>query len=495
MRQSSFKKGLGSGADATRRHVELKKSSTREQREDKMHKRRVGGKTEGFSTGIGHTDSLPFLISSLSTDIKSLPTLYRILRHPESDYYYESSPLYPEIKGPFLFQTEGPLLWLLSLLDRNVPGGVETLCMVTACFHNISAHQLQGVYVPRLIRLGLVEKLIEICRLSDTVYEHTLEIFSNMCLDNAESRNYIVNSKIMQILPHVLGNWPCINAAAAFMRSIFRSGTDLPPPEPLKEFWQTMTHSVLFEHFPDGESLDAGKAANGFSALINILRCIYLLARESDAYKLALSCDVALLNQLAVYCKAKIHLALLIMVELTHDVSLHAQLATPFIPIFVYCMNTVEPSLIIEGAHGLANLAESPESFPTIAHDQVLASIRMQFEYNEVSIAQDLLRQAVAWIIISAPEPDRVYPRMTAFICRLSDAIVLPGSVNVIIRSLEALELLIRWNKDLVGPICEECEVMTRLNRLQHYGNDEMQERVIHLLDWIDRGTEYMEDE
>jgi len=490
MRQSSFKKGLGTGNDATRRHVELKKTATREQRDEKMQKRRVGGGGgAGFTPGIGHSESIPAMISTLSTDVKSLPILYRILRHPESDFYYEPSPLYPEVKGPFLFPNEKPLLWLLSLVDPKV--SIDTLRIVTGCFYNISGHHLQGVYVPRLIKMGLIDRLLKVYQLDDTVYEYTMEILSNMCLDNAESRNAVVAANVTAA---PLTSWPKINAAAAYLRAIFRSGSDpINWTSALQDFWNKMTHNVLFEHFPDGESVEAGKAANGFSALINILRCIYLLAKESDAYKISIANDGPLLNQLGLYAKKGIHCALLVIVELTRDISLHAQL-TPFIPVFIHCMNTTEPSLIIEGAHGLANLAESPESFPMIVHDQVLASIRMQFEYREVSIAQDLLRQAIAWIIITAPDPDAVYPRMLPFICRLSDAIVFPGSVHVIIRSLEALEHLIKWNKDLVVPICEECEVMSRLNRLQHYGNDDMQEKVMQLLDWIERGTEYMDE-
>ncbi len=493
MRQRDFKKGLGTGEDATRRHAELKKSNTRDQRDEKMQKRRGNGPIPTVSAHF-HPESLPALIASLTLETRSLPTLYQILRHPESDYYYERSKLYPEVKGPFLFDNDTPLQWLMSLLTVGTP--IEALRMVVACFTNISAHNLQGVYVPRLIRLGLVEKLIAVCRVDDTVYEYTLETLSNMCLDNAESRNYVTSSKIMQIVPRAIDNWQCINVGASFMRSIFRSAAngDLPQAEPLKEMWHIFTHNVLFEHFPDGETVGAGKAANGFSALANILRCIHLLARESDNYKVALANDTLLMNQLAVYCKVGNHTALLIMVELTRDLTIHSLLAQRCIPIFVYCMNTTVPGLIIEGAHGLANLAESVESFPMIACDQVLTSIRMQFEYREVSIAQDLLRQALAWIILTAPDKDTIYPRMIPFICRLSDAIVFPGSTTVIMRSLDALEELIRWNKDLIVPVCEECEVMSRLNKLQHYGTDNMQERVMQLMDWIERGTEWMDE-
>ncbi len=83
---------------------------------------------------------------------------------------------------------------------------------------------------------------------------------------------------------------------------------------------------------------------------------------------------------------------------------------------------------------------------------------------------------------------------MIPFICRLSDAIVPSADILVIMRTLDALEELIKWNKDLIVPICEECVVISRLTKFQHYGTDDMQERVSHVLDWIERGVEYMDE-
>jgi hypothetical protein len=489
MRQSSFKKGLGTGEDATRRHVELKRATTKEQRDEKMQKRRVGGTGSG---GAASGSTLPQLISTLSLSVDALPTLYRILHHPESDHYYEPSTMYPEITGPYLFEMDQPLVWLISLLTRNAP--IEMLRIVTGCFYNISAHEKQGTYVPRLIRLGLVERLVDICRLDNTIYEYSVETLSNMCLDNAESRNYVTASGIMHIVSNTMDNWQHINIAATFLRAIFGNGNNLPNSAHVKELWGVLTHKVLFEHFPDGESAAAGKSVNGFSALTNILRCIYFLARESEAYRSALvNDDSPLMNQLIIYCKAGLLAAAHILTELTKDIELHPKL-TSLIPVFVHQMNTREVGLIIEGAHGLANLSESPESFPMICHDHVLQSLRMQFEYREVSAVLSLARQAIAWIIISAPDPDAVFPKMEPFICRMAEALVTPGDNTVIMRTLDALERLVKWNKEQIVPLFEMYDVTAQLTRLQHYGTNAMQERVIQLTDWIETGAEYMSE-
>ena len=468
MRQSSFKKGLGTSEDATKRHVDMKRNTTKEQRQEKIQKKRNAGSAAAATTPIV---SIPEAIQSLSFNVDCLPQLHQILRLDAADRYFSQSPLYPEITGPYLFTTDKPFYWLMSLLKHP---SIEIVKLVTSCFCNISAHEEDGIYVPRLIKLGLVERLLEILNIDPPTILATL---SNMCRDNVESRDYIVSSAIIGRISSI-GEQHLFHIVDLFC-AIFKYRDYLPNAQLVKPLFQIMTHDVLFGHFPETPSDRADR-----QILNRILIAVFKVVAASDDYKAELVDDGPLMNQL---CRYNTIEAAKILSELTQDRFLHPKL-TSLIPKFTYFLNMPDADLKIEGALGLANLAESEASFPLIVSDPVMHSIRMQFENVEISPVLHTLYYTLAWMAISGAQE-----QMIPFICRLSDALILPES-TLVQRTIVGIGQLLKWDKDRVLPVLEECEGMTRLNRLINHRNENIQELVIQLMEWIDNGTEFMED-
>ncbi len=485
MSERKFKKNLGTLEDVTRRHTEAKRKDTKDLRNAKIQKKRTEPSVA--------RDNVPDLIKSLSFNIESLPILYGILSS-QSEQYYAPCEMFPEFKGPFLFENDKPIMWIASLLkDANV----QTVQLATGCLVNISAHSKQLVWVGKIIpHLPILYRLLE-SHPDARVRENIIFILSNMCLDNVQTRNIITSSE--QLAPIICknvasGNWSIIAAAASLLKGIFIH-RDVAPTSMIP-LWNVMVHDIVISHFP------AQELTHNVPILLDIILSIFNLVRYSDDYKKVIISDGPLISRICEYCRHESQattLATQIVSRLSDLQEIHGALVKGgMIQLYVHMLNVPNPIIKIQGATGLANLAESVESFPLIHSQQVLHAIRMQFEYVDVSPVLEQLYYLINSIVLTSAKNDleaSVYPLMLPFVCRLSDALVLLGQNNLVILSIESLKWMLKWDKQSVLDSMEDSEALSRLDRLANHGNPTIQRESSQLMEWVESGADFMEEE
>ncbi len=483
MSERKFKKNLGTLEDVTKRHTESKRKETKEQRNAKLQKKRMDP--------IALTN-LPDMIRSLTLDISSLPLLNKILS-ADSERYYGPCEMFPEFKGPYLFETDRPLLWLASLLNNN--SDPSTLQLVTSCFVNISAHSKQLFWVSKIVPfLPALYDLLEY-HPDPRTRENIIYILSNMCTDNVRTRDLITEGPVARIMCKNIegGNWPIIGAAAAFLKGIFIHREEV--SRQIVPLWNVMIDQILITHFP------AEELVHNVNILLDILLSLFNLTRYSDDYKKIIISNKPLMSRLCDYCRHESQASSLssqILSILADCHEIHPALVNGgMIQMYTYMLNVPNPIIKIQGSTALASLAESVESFPLIASPQVLNAVRMQFEYVDVSPVLEQLYYLITSIVLTAAKNNleaEVYPFMLPFICRISDGLVLLGQNNLVAQSILALKHMLIWDKQSVLDQMEDSEALSRLDRLAIHGNPFIHRESTQLMEWIESGTEFMEE-
>jgi hypothetical protein len=461
-------------------HTLLKRSDTRRNRNEKIERKR----------GNESIKDIPKAIMNLRFDLESLATLAKILSAPDIDKFLAPSPLYSDYKGPYIFPNSKPFEWLVSLLDTKDP---EVLKNVSICFLGISAYESNGEWVDRLI--PLIPKFIFL--LNSPSRQHFVWILSNMCIDNSNTRDLILKQGVCQILAKDfdMHDWTLISCSATFLRSLFIHKEKLPDPKMVMPLWDVIVNRVLIEHFVPPIKIMTHVAEM-------IVRCINILVKYSDEYKISLIKYSVLFERILKYALTEDGLIQIFAAETLSTVaelkSTHSVMVM-CIPSFVQLLNCPNASLREEGGLGLAHLAETPECLPLLCNDLVFNAITMQFENTDISSVLKQMYFTVNSIVISAYNSNmenNIFPIvMNRFMYRICQSLFLEAQPNLVSHSIQSLKCFAKWNLSKTREMMEDYDAMSRLDSLTNHINIEIQVVAEELLEILEQCNNQMTED
>lgn len=459
-------------------HAIVKRTDTKRIRNEKLERKRGN---EKFTHEV-----IVKTISSLNFNIESLPILAKLLSNPNIDMYFGPSNVYPEYKGPYIFPNSKPFEWLISLMD--IPAHREDVLM---CFLGVSAYEASSDWIQRLI--PIIPRFLNCIK---THPKQVLWILSNMCIDNINTRDLILNQNVCDLVCSIFNmeDWHIISCSAHFLRSLFIHQENLPNAEKVSKLWNIMTNRVLIEHFPVPIMVMEPVAED-------ILRTIDILIKYSDPYKMLLIQNNPLFERILKYSlksdKLVQFLSAQILSTITEFKSTH-QFMVSCIPTFVEFLNFPSADLRKEGSSGLANLAETPEILPVLCTDLVFNAIQMQFEYTDVSSVLREMYLLIDSIVITAYQANLenvVFPMvMNRFMYRICQSLFLEMQFNLVTRSIQSLKCFAKWNLNQTRELMESYDAISRLESLTLHMNIEIQIVAEELVNILDNNVEVDED-
>lgn len=467
-------------------HTIIKRSETKRNRAEKFIKKRITNTSESIQI-----DEIGKLIQTLDYTPESLERLAKLLSYNHIDKYFAPcSEMYPDYKGPYIFPTDKPLQWLYSLMDHK---DIHVLFNVTKCLVGISGHEKRYEWVNKLIVfIPKLHKLLEYG--PNQLKENVLFILANMCADSHTTRDLIIKD----IIPSVcMENWTNIACWANFMRSLFSHEENLPSAQFVMPLWNTLVNRVLIEQF-------TLPIAYMPSVAEDIMRCIDVLIKFDDSYKLAIIQNKPLFDRMFKYATDGDGLiqffASRILTRITSYKPTHTHMVH-FTDIFVKLMNFSNDyvNVKIEAAEAIANLAESSISLPFICSASMYNTIRLQFEYtSEISPLINHMYHLINSIVITSKNANMqniVFPViMEKFMDRIVQSLFLEHQESLITRSLQSLKYFAQWNLSQTNYLIKEHDVMSRLDSLSVNPNFEIQIVAEELKDILDGCVQIDED-
>lgn len=451
-------------------HTIIKRSETKRNRADKFIKKRI--------TNSEHleVDEIGKLIQTLDFTPESLERLAKLLSYNQIDKYFAPcSQLYPDYKGPYIFPNDKPLQWLYNLLDHK---DVHVLFNATKCLIGISGHEKQGEWVNRLIIF--LPKLYKVLEYGPSqLKENVLFILANMCADSSSTRDLIIKDVIPTVCNIFnMESWTTIACCSIFMRSLFSHEEKLPAPQFVMPLWNILVNRVLIEHFNLPMTYMPSIAED-------IMRCIDVLIKFDDQYKLVIIQNVPLFDRMFRYATDADGLvqffASRILTRITTFKPTHIHMVK-HIDTFVKMMNFSNDyiNVRIEAAEAVANLAESSTSLPFICSAQMYNTIQMQFEYNsEVSPLINHMYYLINSIVITSKNANMqnvVFPViMEKFMHRICQSLFLEHQEALISRSLQSLKYFAQWDFQQTKFLVDKYDGLSRLDSLAANTNIEIQ--------------------
>ena len=459
-------------------HTILKRTDTKRSRNEKLERKRGNEK-------LTH-EVIVKTISSLNFNIESLPVLAKLLSNPNIDMYFGPSNVYPEYKGPYIFPNSKPFEWLISLMD--IPTHREDVLM---CFLGVSAYEASSDWIKRLV--PIIPRFLNCIK---THPKQVLWILSNMCIDGVETRDFILNHNVCDLVCSIFNmeDWHIISCSAHFLRALFIHKENLPNSEKVSKLWNIMTNRVLIEHFPL-PIMVMEPVAN------DILRAMDILIKYSDPYKMALIENKVLFERVVKYSLEGNELVQFLSTQILSTITEFKrthQFMCQCIPTFVNILNFPSAVLRKEASLGLANLAETPEVLPMLCTDLVFNAIQMQFECTDVPAVLREMYFLINSIVITAYQADlenTVFPMvMNRFMYRICQSLFLEMQFDLVTRSILSLKRFAKWNLKQTRDLMESFDAISRLESLTLHMNIEVQIVAEELVNILDNNVELDED-
>jgi len=187
------KPNLGDSKEITERHVKERLQSKKESRKEYMEKRRKDASSQ-ITNYVQLIQDFPFNeFLNHPCPIHIVKKLVDVLKTDKVEEHFAPSELYPEVKGPYLFKNPEIIKRLIHLLKNP---NTELLRYISHCLLLIAAHEETYTWSFMLIKndlLPITYHLLTNCP-DVLVRENLIWTLTNMCLDNSNTRNAIINT-------------------------------------------------------------------------------------------------------------------------------------------------------------------------------------------------------------------------------------------------------------------------------------------------------------
>lgn len=486
----SLKKGLGSGEDATKRRVDKKAVSTRNKRRDVLDGKRkpleiaepVSGDVASYIRSINYDE---FMASP--TPLGPLNKLVNLLKSTKQSepYYGPCAQLYPEhVGGPFLFsddKTIARIVYLASVPDPEI-SRLATQCMVF-----IAGHEQRVVWVNKLVRLGALPVLF-----ASPHRTHALRALENMCTDNPETRDLILDRGVVPIVcacgPELL------ESVAFFFVSLFKHGDALPAFSKVVQLWDLMVNRVLFEHFSNGRIDHHAHMA------VSIMHAVNLVTRYNFAYHTELVSNARMMDRIRSWCSPDVGCDLVVNVcaqilcTLTENETVHARLD---VAVYTQLLMYPDAGVRIQAALSFENIASNPIFLKSICSEPVMNAIRMQSGNAGIVEVNTHVYMTICMAVLTAEEADLqsvAYPHLLKLIDRLCMGLIkMETNLNVVAKILEAIRAFVRWNAEQTKLALEDNSGLEQIERMAYHLNPIIQHPSETIMNMLDGTMEIMD--
>lgn len=478
----SLKKGLGSGEDATKRRVDKKAASVKIKRRDALEGKRKPSETvEPVSDIASYIRSINYdEFMTSPAPLGPLTKLVNLLKSTKQSepYYGPCVQLYPEhIHGPFLFSDDKTIARIVYLASLPNP---EVSRLAVQCMVYIAGHDQRVVWVKKLVHLGALPVLF-----GSPHRMHAFRALENMCTDNPETRDLILDKGIV---PIVCACGPELwESAAFFFVSLFKHGDALPAFSKVAQLWDLMVNRVLFEHFSNGRIDHHPHMA------ISIMHTVNLVTRYNAAYHKELVGNARLMDRIKSWCSPDVGCDLIVNVcaqilcTLTENELVH-----PYLDASIYTQLLMYPDagVRIQAALSFENIASNPLFLRSICSEPVMNALRMQSGNAGIVEVNTHVYMAICVAVLTAEEVDQqdaTYPHLLKLVDRLCMGLIkMETHVNVVAKILEAIRAFVRWDAERTKVALEDGSGLEQIERMAYHLNPIIQypsETIMNLLD------------
>lgn len=452
--EKSFKFGIGSVTDVVHRHSELKLSNKKEERYARMREKRMPIITQEKS----NDEKIENLIASfpierfLSTDEPAdiLNTLKNILRMDRADMYYAPSTMFPEYKGPYLFQNEHVVAKLCFMLAKSE--NVQLVRTLTHIFICLSYHPEIYTWTSKMMHGNVVEsalRLLSKCPDAET-HENCFWLLGNMAMDHGDIRDYIM--KYLEPLIQMIRDKYYKKHRSVcdfFFLSLF-AHNPIPQYSQISVLWDG-----IMSNLPgDDETL---------------LRLLYGIARQTNANQYReIICNNKKIFEYLKHNAAHQLLCAKILCCLTISPSIHIKLLEEgIVQLFVELLDNRDPIFREEAIAGLATLAASRYATNILCDDRCLKVVEKHFLYSQIGGIQVQLKLFLCNLVVCFSSEQLSIAFDRNWLQHFSSMILEQHDTNVIQGSLKAIKKLLLSSKQNVKIIRDTLEEHCCLDRLE----------------------------
>jgi hypothetical protein len=458
--ERSAKPNIGSSEEVTLSHIEKNALGLRKRREDKLAQKRrpivsLGEKLNTLDL-LKRLNYNEFMNSD--HPIQSLTILDQILKQNDSFKYFGKCD--ENLNGPFLFEDPKILTRLINLLSSS-SSHADIQILTSFCLSNIAAHEEPLLWVTRLQGvLPVAFNMLKIPNYPSKAKENLIWLLANMASDNYKLRDAMIkDGGICQIIMALKEKEDImmLGTLAYLFKCIYSHQETFISSNPFWDFIILKVFNTMYHELPDEILLDI---LRGISSAIRMNDDQRVVFYNQTKYIMDLKRSKAIISEFGDIC-----------VSLARCVKIRPEVSSALSANFTFLLQQQSPDQRAQGALGLQILSVSFVSLKDLCHEEVLKTINTQAQYaSDVSHIISSLRFCMCQMVICAKQGNVqavVYPLLIEklFIhLKLGNILYLMGDDNILIKGLEALSCLVKWDRRILNKMDDietQLEILT----------------------------------